>query len=247
MAFQVAWTHNGRHICKDEERLFMLQITYADGDGKIAEQMQHDLSEANLRLQHRILIVLISPDSVVDDAVRGSINKAVNEKYLLAAVILQEASLPKSLENSMSLDLLKGYNKDKLIQFVNQVDIGAERLKRNRRWLFYMVALVLLVFVVSIATLASGLIAVPLDEFSTERALQDAQIETVVAPQLEAIRPRTTEDAENFPATVEAANNSLQPLMIGTATAILLERLATDTARETAIIETSTAQAEVGD
>lgn len=229
-------------IVEESERSFMLQITYTENDSKIAKQMQQDLSDAQLRLQHRILIVLISPDAVTDEAVLSSINKAINEKQVLAPIILQDATLPESLGDKMSLDLREGYKKNKVVQFVNRVDIGKDRLKRNRQWLFYVSVVVLLVFIVSLTTLASGFIAPPFDEFATERALQDAQIETVVAPQLEAVRPRTTEDAESFPATVEAANDNLQPFMIGTATAIPLDRLATDTARE-AIIATSTAEA----
>lgn len=219
----------------------MLQLTYTESDSEIAEQMRQDLSEAHIRLQHRILIVLISPESVADSSVIGSIHKAINEKQLIAPVILKAASLPESLNGLMTLDLQKGYKKDKLIQFVDRVDIGQERLGRNRRWAFYVSVVILLVFIVSISTLSTGIIAPPLDEFATEKALEDAQVETVIAPQLEMVQPHTTQDAENFPSTLEAVSEQLRPFVIATATALPNE-FATDMAYETVIAVTLTAE-----
>jgi hypothetical protein len=222
----------------------MLQITYTTQDTEIAKQMQADLSQSNLRLQQHMMLVLISPEAVADQSVLGSINKARKEQWMLAPIILRKADLPDTLHNLTLLDLQNGYDKKKVFQFVNQVDIGKERIGRNRRWLFYVSVVVLLVFAISIASLASGVVAPPNAEFATENALQNAQIDTVIAPELEALRPRTTEDAQNFPATVEAAHKNLQPFIIGTATAIPRDRLATEMVRETVIVETLTAQAE---
>jgi hypothetical protein len=222
----------------------MLNISYTPKDEKTAEAMQKDLTAIGMRLEHSILLVLLNSEALADEALMQAIKKAQSEKQVIAPVLLQKVVLPENLKGLSSLDFSKGYDKDKLLAFVKAADISEDVKARNRRLLFYVGGAALLVFVISIASLMSGIVAAPNNEFATENALQDAQIEIVVAPELEMLRPRTTEDAIAFPATVEAARRQLQAYLVGTATAIPLERQATESARETQIVETSTAIAE---
>jgi hypothetical protein len=224
----------------------MLNISYTPKDMKTAEEMQKDLTAAVLRLDHSILIVLLNAEALADKDLLKAIESAQREKHLIVPVLLQEVALPVSLQGTRTLDLSKGYDKNKLISFVKNADLDEDVKVRNRRLLFYVGGAALLVFAISIASLASGIVAAPNDEFATENALQDAQIETVTAPELELVRPRSTEDALNFPATVDAARRNLQPFLMGTATAIPLEQRASEEAYQTRVYQTATAIAEQG-
>jgi hypothetical protein len=222
----------------------MLNISYTPKDVKTAEVMQKDLMAAGLRLEHSILIVLLNQEALADEALLKGIESAQREKQVIAPVLLQKVALPETLRGKSSLDLSKGYDKNKLIAFVRSADISEEVKARNRRLFFYVAGAAILVFAISMASLVSGIVAAPNDEFATENALQDAQIETVTAPELDAARPRTTEDALNFPATVEAARRNLRPFLMGTATAIPLEQQASEGAYQTQVYQTATAIAE---
>lgn len=219
----------------------MLNIGFTPKDEKLAQTMQNDLAAASLRLEHSILLVLLNQSALADDNLLKAIKTAENDKQIIAPVLLEKVALPENLKGLENLELSNGYDKNKLIAFVKSTDISQEVKNRNRRLLFYVGSAALLVFAISIASLVSGIVAAPNAEFATENALQDAQIETVVAPELEAARPRTTEDALAFPATVEAARRQLRPFLIGTATAIPLERQSTQEAMQTQAVQTSTA------
>jgi hypothetical protein len=226
----------------------MLNITYAATDAHTAEQMQQDLSQAGLRLDNPMLIVLVTPDSIADASMQADIAQAKQAGNIIAPVILRQASLPDNLKGEISLDLSKKYDKNKLIAFVKRSDITKERVAKNRRLLFYVGGAALLMFVISIISIAKGIVAFPVDEYATENAIRDAQIATLVAPDIEMVRPRTTEDALNFESTLDAVQNEdLLPFIIGTATAIPEQFHATNEARMTQAFGTESAQTQAAE
>lgn len=221
----------------------MINITYASSDAHTAEEMQADLSTANLRLDNPVLIALLTPDSVKDDAVLSAIEQSKRDGHVIVPVILRQTELPAILNGENSLNLSKKYDKKKLIQFVNQADIGKERQGKNRLYFYLIAGLVLAMFVVSIISISNDIVAFPVEEYETENAIRDAQVNTIVAPQIEILRPRTTEDAMNFDMTLEAvSNDDLLPFIIGTATAIPEQLQATNEARMTQAFSTEMAQ-----
>lgn len=221
----------------------MLNITYSPSDAHTAEQIQADLSALNMRLDNPVLIALLTPDSIKDEAVIAAINQSKKEGHVIVPVILRQTILPDSLKAENVLDLSKKYDKKKLIQFVKQADIGKETHAKNRRYLYVVGGIVLLMFVISLVSISSGIVVFPVDEYATENALRDAQVNTIVAPQIEVLRPRTTEDALNFDMTLEAVDNDeLLPFIIGTATAIPEQIQATSEARMTQAFATEMAE-----
>lgn len=221
----------------------MLNITYAQTDAHTAEQIQADLSQANLRLDNSILIALLTPESVKDESVLSAIKQSKRDGQIIVPVILRQTTLPDSLQAEKSLDFTKSYDKKKLIQFVKQADISKERQAKNRLYFYVVGGIVLLMFTISLAAISSGIVVFPEDEYATENALRDAQINTIVAPQIEVLRPRTTEDALDFALTLEAVENEeLLPFIIGTATAIPEQIQATSEARMTQAFATEMAE-----
>ncbi|MEL7436534.1 MAG: hypothetical protein AAFN11_21515 [Chloroflexota bacterium] len=223
----------------------MINITYALNDAQTAEQIQQDLSVANIRLNHDMLIVLITPDSVEDESVQNAIASAKAEGHISVPLILRKAVLPASISQVPALKQLSGYRKQPLLQFIQQADLGEETRTGNRRLLLYVGAVALAMFIISLGAIGSGVVAFPEDEYATENAIREQQINTIVAPQIEGLRPRTTQDAENFQTTLEAVSNEdLLPFIIGTATAIPESIQATNEARATNAFATDTAATE---
>ena len=223
----------------------MINITYAPNDAHTAEQIQKDLSAANLRLDHDMLIVLVTPDSVSDDTVEHAIVTAQAEGHVIIPLILRKATLPASISQLPALKQLSGYRKQPLMQFIQQADLGEETRAGNRRLLLFVGAAALSMFIISLGAIGSGFVAFPEDEYATENAIREQQINTIVAPQIEGLRPRTTQDAENFQTTLEAVSNEdLLPFIIGTATAIPESIQATNDARATSASATDAAATE---
>lgn len=221
----------------------MLNITYAQNDARTAKQIQADLTNANLRLDNPVLLVLLTPESVKDESVLSAITQSKRDKHVIVPVMLRQTTMPDNLKSEKSLDLTKKYDKKKLIQFVKQADIGKDRQARNRLYFYVVGGIVLLMFIISLASISSGIVVFPVDEYATENAIRDAQVNTIVAPQIEVVRPRTTEDALNFDMTLEAIDNDeLLPFIIGTATAIPEQIQATSEARMTQAFATEMAE-----
>lgn len=221
----------------------MINITYSPHDAHSAEQMQNELTQANLQLDNPILIVLVTPDAMVDSSVQSAIEQAKRANHVIVPVILQPTEPNAALRELPSLDLSTNYRSDKLISFIRRADVGKERIGKNRRLLFVIAGIVLIMFVISLFAIGSGIVAFPIDEYATENAIRDSQINTIVAPQLEELRPRTTDDALNFQSTLNAIDNDdLLPFVIGTATAIPEQFQATNEARSTQAFETEAAQ-----
>ncbi len=223
----------------------MLNITYAPNDAETAEQMQADLAEANLNLVNHILLVLMTPDALADDGVQNAIRLARKEGHRIALVLLRPTDLPPSLQDLPTLNLSSGYNTRRLTRFVLRADLEAQVRRANTRVLFYLVAAVVLVFVASIWALTTGVVAPPDDEFATENAIIDNQIQTITFPTLDAFQPRTTQDALDFPATASALqeeNEDIYPFLVGTATALPANQNATQNAIATSAVQTQAAR-----
>lgn len=223
----------------------MINITYSPSDAQIAEQMQNDLSAAGVRLDNDVLIVLVTSDALADDTVRHAISRAQDEGHVIVPVMLEKTALPDDMQPIRALYMTNGYRKQKLIPFLQQADVSAETRSSNRRLLFYVGAAALSMFIISLGAIGSGFVAFPEDEYATENAIREQQINTIVAPQLEELRPRTTQDALEFDSTLEAiGNEDLLPFVIGTATAIPESIQATNEARATSAFATDSAATE---
>jgi hypothetical protein len=222
----------------------MLNITYAPDDADLAERIQKDLTTANETLDGNILIVLVSPTSVQDKSVLKAINSARSDNHIILPVMVSRTDLPDTLKQFETVDLTKGYQFSTLLAGMRRAIAGQDTRRKNMRIAWVLLALITLSFVASIVGLMTGMVGVPVDEFNTEAAIQESMIETLTFPTLDPLMPRTTQDAENFPMTVEAANTRNAPLLMMTATALPLNLQATQDAIATAADMTSTARAE---
>jgi hypothetical protein len=222
----------------------MLNITYAPDEANLAERIQQDLAATNETLNGNILIVLVSPASVQDKTVLKAIHAARSDKHIILPVMVSRTALPDVLAQLETVDFTKGYQLDTLLTALRRAIAGHSTRRKNLLIGAVLLVLILISFTASIYGLMTGIVGVPVDEFSTEAAIQESMIETLVFPTLDPLMPRTTQDAENFPMTVEAANTRNAPFLMMTATALPRNLQATQDAIATAAVMTSTASAE---
>ena len=198
----------------------MLNITYADKDAGLASTIQKDLSSSSLTLDHAYLLVLLSANTLQDASVREDIQAALKEKKRVVPVLVESgAPIPQELTSVKTIDLTGGYHAARVTGALKRMDIGEDRITRNWRLLIAMMVIVSIAFTASVWGITRGLIRFPEEEYATENARTDSTLQAVVGPTLEAIRPRTTEDAGNFRVTLDAISPRMRELAIGTATA----------------------------
>lgn len=221
----------------------MLNITYAPDDADIAERIQKDLAQANEDYDTNTLIVLVSPASVTDKSVLKAIHDARSHNHIILPVIVHRAELPESLRTLPAVTMTDGYNFNMIQSALRKAATGQGVRRRNLRIGWVLLVLVLLSFVISIIGLSTGYIGMPVNEFQTEAAIQESMIETLTFPTLNPLMPRTTEDALNFPRTVEAASTRNAPFLMQTATALPANLQASQEAFATVEAATLTARA----
>ena len=120
-----------------------------------------------------------------------------------------------------ALDFSRAYSRKRLLEQVARATATHAELRRaNRRALLVFALLATLVFGLAIATMSSGLIAFPVAEYNEEATFQAQWIDGLIRETLEAVQPRSTEDARNFAATHEAAPTRLFYYIRETATAL---------------------------
>lgn len=197
----------------------MLTITYTAVDSAAAEQIQRELSAAALELNHHFMIVLVSPESMTDSAVQGSIDAAKRAGQILILAILREAPLPPSLAALPKIDLREGFVPRRMIVHLKRMDRGADVNRANRRALLLAGIVVLTMFLVSILLVGGGVVRFPEEEFNNQETLDAATRDFLIRPTLDGWQPRSTQESLAFPATAAAAPTRLRPFLVVTATA----------------------------
>lgn len=220
----------------------MLTIAFRAADEARAKQLQADISRSGLDLHTPMLLVLVTPAALQDADVQQAIaNAQQGGKTILVPVILQTTDLPAALQTASAFDMTGRYRPRALVYHLRRLDVGEARVRTNNRFFVYLFVLVMLVFGAGLFGIMSGMVAFPVEEYEAENTQRARMIQELVEPTLNAWQPRTTEDALNFPMTVEAANTRNAPLLILTATALPRNRQATLDAQATAADATAAA------
>lgn len=215
-----------------------LNITYALVDEATAQKMRTDLARSSLKLEKPLLVVLLSPESASDATIAEEIRRAQAAKHNIAVVRLRPAEAPAALRGLPILDQTGGYQRRALLRFLDNVDLGANRVRNRQRLVWLAAAVILVIFGAALWGIASGAVVFPVDEYATENAIREQMVNDLVRPTLEAIQPRTTQDALNFVATLENAPRVDREFLEQTATALPQSLNATATAFEASAAQT---------
>lgn len=197
----------------------MIRITYARDQAPLAERIRDDLACHHPPPQP-LLIVLVSRQSNADRHVQDEIERALAEGARILPILCETAALPASIENMRSLDFSAGYDREPLLLRLDEAAGRSDELRRaNRRGLVVVGAFAILMFGIALVAINRGLVAFPVAEYNEEATLQAQWVDGLIGETLEAIEPRSTEDALNFAATYEAAPTRLHFYIRVTATA----------------------------
>lgn len=221
-----------------------LKITFAAGQDDLARRIQTDLAQSHLRLDHSYRVVLVTPALVNDATIMDEIAAARQSGMRIVPVIIENADFPAGPGDLPPVDMTGKYKRDALIAAIRRDDIGATVRGRNRRLFAWVGVVAVVIFAVGLVSIGSGTVRVPVNEFATENAVQQQMIATFQYPTLEGLMPRSTQEAQGFPATVEAASTRDFVGLVTTATAQAAQIQATQQVIATAAAQTMTAEPE---
>lgn len=198
-----------------------MTLIYHAADAALANRLQNDLGRDSDNNDQ--LILILSPQAAADSGVQNAIIEALDQNKLIVPVLAQVTPLPKLIENLETVDFTGGYKLEKLKERLSAAPSRVHLKVRtpavqvsNLRAAYVIAAIVMVMFLGGIYLVGVLGIQAPAREYNT--------VETEIVQTrnfyVDSVLPRSTEDALNFQATVDAARPTLRPVLIATATAI---------------------------
>jgi hypothetical protein len=220
----------------------MLHIISAPEDAALVNRLKSDLQAAGYpvngdlpRGSEHLLIVVLSPAAWSNANVQATTIRALDNSQHIIAVLAGSASLPKLIAHISALDFTADYPIEALKALVDRLSAPGAPLpmrvltptvrRANSRIGYWLFVLVLLCFIAGVLLVGVFRVQAPTEEYNTIATFAQATINVYVGRNL----PRTTEDALNFPMTLQAAPTAQRPLLIATATRLAGGRSATAT------------------
>lgn len=198
----------------------MIHITFTAEQEQLAQQIRDDLTGA-FETVPSLLIVLVSAASNQDPVVAAEIARARQSGVQLLPILTENVALPEALEYEKALNFAAGYRRASLLRRLSQLTMTSGEVRQaNRRALLVIGAIAVLMFGLAIIGMLSGLVAFPVAEYNEEATFQALWIDGLIRETLEYAQPRSTDDALNFAATLDAAPTRLYYYVRGTATAL---------------------------
>ncbi len=198
----------------------MIHITFTADQAQLAQQIRDDLTGA-FETAPSLLIILVSAASNQDPVVAAEIARARQSGIQLLPILMENVALPEPLVYEKPLNFTAGYRRDSLLRRLSQLTMTRREVRQaNRRALLVIGAIAAVMFGLAIFGMVSGLVAFPVAEYNEEATFQALWIDGLIRETLEYAQPRSTDDALNFAATLEAAPTRLYYYARGTATAL---------------------------
>ena len=215
----------------------MITLTYDPQDSALATRLAQDLKAQGFPIsdvlapgKDNLLVAFASPASNNNKAVQEVIAQAYDNSQHVVVVNAQPAPTPKFINHLKAFDFINGYP---LPALVDQLKVMASpeaglplkvltpkaRVK-NRGVGLWLTIVVLIAFIWGIVLVGFFHQQAPVAEFNTV----DTEVAVTVASIVQKNLPHSTEEAINFPATVQAVPTAQRPILIQTATALLAPR-----------------------
>jgi hypothetical protein len=219
----------------------LISISYAASDAALGTQIRDDLAtkggytvaDGAQPGADSMAVVVLSPAAWDDRALKDNLYAALDNGQWVIPVIARPMDIPKLINHLEVVDATGGYDFAALDRRIKDIQASPERFpvrvhtpkvrQANRRTGAVLVSLVALLFVISLWAIIAFDIEAPQEEFEAEDTrlaeTRDVLITETMA-WLATSLPRSTEQAEAFPATLRAAQTRVRPFFGGTATAI---------------------------
>lgn len=197
----------------------MAELVYTPAGARLAHEIERDLGQ---QAPGGTLIVIVTADAAANPAIRQAIDAAQDANRPIVSVLAEQAAPPRAIEHLPPLDFSAGYDPAALATALDTVSafhmkVLTPRTRRaNQQFALIFVGLALLMFAAGIVLVGVYGVQAPAREY----AYVETEIILTRNYFVDQALPRTTEEALNFPATVEAARPSLVPVLVATATAV---------------------------
>ena len=197
----------------------MPTIVASSADAKLAAQIDIDVREANVT-NIRALIVVMSPRANEDETVQAAIIRAWDDGLRIIPVLAARTPLPRMIEHLEPIDFSVGYDfealRARLLDSGMPLKVHTPTVRTaNRRAAYVAVAVAVLWFLIGLLLIGGGAVAFPEEEYDA------VETEVVLTRNalLERNIPHSTQEAAEFPSTLQAAPTAQRPYLIATATA----------------------------
>lgn len=215
----------------------MITLNYDPQDLALATRLTQDLKAQGFSIsdtlapgKENILITFASPAGNNNPTVQEVITQAYDNNQHVVVVNAQTAPTPKYINHLRSYDFINAYP---LTALVDQLKFLASpeakspvkvltpktRMK-NRSAGIWLTIVVLITFIWGLVLVGFFHQQAPVEEYNNV----DTEVGATVASIVEKNLPHSTQEAENFPATVQAVPTAQRPILIATATARLAPR-----------------------
>jgi hypothetical protein len=200
----------------------MATIIYNAADEAVARQIEADVRADDRADIAQSVVVVVSPEAVGDRSVLAAIDEALDQNRHIVPVIARAAALPRPVEHLEPVDFTEAYDYEGLRARLSaapgefHMKVRTARVAAaNRRAGLVVGVLALVMFIAGLYLVGVLGVQAPAREY----AYVETEIVLTRNYFIDQALPRSTEDAVNFLATVEAARPTLRPLLVATATA----------------------------
>lgn len=215
----------------------MITLAYDPQDSALAKRLTQDLTAQGFSISDtlapgkgNVLIAFSSPASNKNPAVQDVITQAFDNGQHAVVVSAQTAPVSKFINHLKTFDFVNGYPLAELIaqlKLLSSPEAGLpmkvltpKTRVKNRSSGLWLTIIVLVVFIWGLVLVGFFRIQAPTEEYNTVETELAATVANIVSQNL----PRSTEEAINFPATVQAVTTAQRPILVATATALVAPR-----------------------
>jgi hypothetical protein len=215
----------------------MITLTYDPQDSALATRLTQDLKAQGFSINDtlapgkgNILVAFASPASNANKTVQDVITQAYDNGQHVVIVNAQPAPIPKFINHLKAFDFAAGYPLSELVEQLKLLAspeaglplkvLTPKTRKKNRGSGLWLTIVVLIAFAWGIILVGFFHQQAPVEEYNNI----DTEVAATVAVIISKNLPHSTQEAENFPATVQAVPTAQRPLLIQTATALVAPR-----------------------
>ncbi len=215
----------------------MLTLINNSQDAALAQRVTTDLKAQGFAFndtlttaKDNILLVVFSPAANADASIQAVMTQAFDNSQHVVLLMAQPTTLPKLINHLKTFDFSSAYPLSTLAEHLQHLASPEAGLPlkvltpkvrvKNRGVGIWLTVVVLLWFIVGLVVVGVFRIQAPVEEYNTVETEYAATVANIVQQNL----PRSTEEAINFPATVQAVTTAQRPILIETATALVAPR-----------------------
>ncbi len=215
-----------------------ISLAYDSNDAALAHRLATDLRAAGDTVvdglqsgRNAVLIVLISPRLTPDSPVMQAVYHALDQGQVIVPVLIGAAALPPELDHLRPLNLSARYDLAALRERIAearqtnwQPRVRTPKVRQNnQRTVVWISAIALFVFVFGLWSISTFHLQAPPEDNGPVSTLDAQTRDAILSPTMEFLStslPRSTQQAADFPATLNAVPTLIRPFIAETTTAM---------------------------